>query len=132
MLTAAEKIAVSSAIDSKTKKTARNELEPGKYEIDALVRVFGTLTVGEDFERNNTASMPQTKMLLAALMLNGTSVKAFVRRYLDGEFEVSTEQEKELKAVWDELASNFRSTFKGAVTNKLTVEKIESAVENAA
>lgn len=132
MLTNAETIAVSKAVASKAEKAARSELEPGEYMIDALVRIFGTVKVGEDYEQNKTAAMPQTKMLLAALMLNGTSVKAFVRRYLDGEFQVPAEKEAELKAVWQELADNFKAEFKGKVTSKLTVEKIENVAENAA
>jgi len=132
MLTNAETLAVTKAIASKVEKSAREELAPGKYEIDALVRVFGSLTVGEDYEQNKTASMPQIKMLLAAIMLNGISVKAFVKRYLDGEFQVTDEKEAELKEVWQELADHFNATFKGKVTNKLTVEKVENAAENAA
>jgi len=132
MLTNAETLAVTKAIASKVEKSAREELAPGKYEIDALVRVFGSLTVGEDYEQNKTASMPQIKMLLAAIMLNGISVKAFVKRYLDGEFQVTDEKEAELKEVWQELADHFNAIFKGKVTNKLTVEKVENAAENAA
>lgn len=132
MLTSFETIAVSKAIASKVEKEARENLEPGKYEIDTLVRVFGSLSVGEDYEQNKTASMPQVKMLLAAIMLNGISVKAFVKRYLDGDFEVPAEKESELKEIWQELADSFKSTFKGKVTSKLEVEKIASVQENAA
>ena len=132
MLTNVEAIAVTKAISSKVEKAAREGLEAGKYEIDTLVRIFGSLTVGEDFEQNKTASMPQVKMLLAAIMLNGISVKAFVKRYLDGDFDVPAEKENELKEIWQELADSFKSTFKGKVTNTLEVEKISSAQENAA
>ena len=127
-----ETIAVTKAVASKVEKAARNELEPGKYEIDMLVRVFGSLTVGEDYEQNKTASMPQMKMLLAAIMLNGISARAFVRKYLDGEFQVSDEQEKELKEIWQELADSFKATFKGKVTSDLNTEKIDAVAEQAA
>ena len=132
MLTNAETLAVTKAIASKVEKEARAELQPGKYEIDALVRVFGSLTVGEDYEQNKTAAMPQVKMLLAAIMLNGISVKAFVRKYLDGEFQVDAEKEAELKEVWQELADSFKAEFKGKVTSKLTVEKAGDTAEAAA
>jgi len=132
MLTNAETIAVSKAVASKAEKAARAELEPGEYMIDALVRIFGTVKVGEDYEQNKTAAMPQMKMLLAAIMLNGISVKAFVKRYLDGDFEIPAEKEAELKEIWNELADNYKAEFKGKVTSKLTVEKVENAVENAA
>lgn len=128
----AETIAVTKAVASKVEKAAREELKPGKYDIDMLVRVFGTLTVGEDFEQNKTASMPQMKMLLAAIMLNGISARAFVRKYLDGEFSITEEQEKEMKEIWEELAEHFKATFKGKVTSKLTAEKIDAATEQAA
>ena len=132
MLTNAETIAVTKAIESKDAKGARNELPVGEHEIDVLVRIFGTIKVGEDYEQRKTAAMPQIKMLLAAIMLNGISVKAFVKRYLDGEFEVSAEKEAELKEVWNELADHFTASFSGKVTKKLTVEKVESGAENAA
>jgi len=131
-LNPAEAIAVTKAIASKEKNEAREGLEPGQYDIDALVHIFGTLTVGEDYQQNKTAAMPQIKMLLAAIMLNGISVRAFVRRYLDGEFDVPKEKEKELSKIWKELAENFNDTFSGKVTSKLTAEKVETSAENAA
>lgn len=132
MLTNVETLALTKAVKDKAKKDAREGVEPGKYSIDMLVRVFGSMTVGEDYQQNKTASMPQIKMLLAALMLNGISVRAFIRRYLDGEFEVPKEKEAELKEVWQELADNFSATFSGKVTATVQAEKVEDVAENAA
>lgn len=131
-MTATETLAMGKAVKDAAQKKAKKELEAGTHEVDMLVRVFGTLTLGEDYEQNKTAAMPQIKMLLAAIMLNGISVKAFVKRYLDREFEVPEDKEEELKEIWKELADSFKATFSGKLTAKLTTEKIENASENAA
>jgi len=121
-MTNVEKIALAKALKDKEVKEARGEVEAGEYAVDFVAHIFGAFKVGEDYTQNKTAAMPQIKMLLAAIMLNGISVKAFMRRYLDGEFEVTPEQEKEIKEVWKELADNYNAEFKGKVTTNLHVE----------
>lgn len=47
----------------KVSKGVRNEISPGKHEVDFLVRVSGTLTVGEDYETKPTVSLPVKEIL---------------------------------------------------------------------
>ena len=122
------------ALAKMTKKAstdkARGLLSVGKHYVNKLIRVKGYFQIFADEVKPVTASLPQKKMLLAALMLNGVSVKAFIKRYNDGEFEVSKEQEKEIDAIWKELASEVIKTTKGKVTTKLEygiVEEVEVA-----
>jgi hypothetical protein len=128
-MNAVEMLALSKCVKSKDAKEARTNVNPGSYEVNCLVRVAGTMNVGEDYTQNKTASMPQMKMLLAALKLNGVCVRSFVRQYLDGAYEPTKDDEKELNGIWDELAGNFSSSFKGKVTSKLEVTPVEEAAE---
>jgi site-specific DNA-adenine methylase len=127
----AEVLALAKMIKKKDEDQAREAIEAGDYEVNRLVRVQGEVRVGENYEQNKTASMPQTKMLLAALMLNNISIRAFVRRYLDGEFNVPKEREDDLKAIWKELADSYKAEFNGKVTTNLSVSGVgEASVGN--
>ena len=105
---------------------ARGMLSVGVYEVDTTVKVSGTFEVFADVEKNVTASLPQKKMLLAALMLNGVCVESFIKRYLSGEFETTKEQEAKLDAMWEELADSTKGTTKGQVRTKLNYEIVEA------
>lgn len=126
-LTNLETLAVAKCVKSTALKQARDGVEPGKYEVNSLVRISGEVRVGEDYEAKKTAAMPQKKMLLAALKLNGVSVKKFMREYIDGEHKVSPEDEKELETMWNELAAEFVDTKRGRVDTKLSIEKVTEA-----
>ena len=131
MLNPTEITAIDKMIKGKDGKEARDLLSVSTHPVDCTVRIQGSIKVGADYEKNVTASLPQKKMLLAALMLSGVSVKAFIKRYNDREFTVSKEQEGNLDAIWKELADNSNKTVKGAVTTQLkyTIEAVEEATE---
>lgn len=126
-LDAVELLALTSLLTDGEKKEVRAEVTSGEYKINRMIRMRGSVRVGEDYTQTKTAQMPQKKMLLAALMLNGVSVRAFIRRYLDGEFEISEEQEKEIGEVWKEISSPFNAPFKGKVTSDLDAVGVEEA-----
>jgi len=126
-ITSTEMLAVNKVLKKAALDAARANMAVGTHEVNCLVRVSGSVKVGADYEKNVTASLPQKKMLLAALMLNGVCVEAFVKRYNDGEFEDTKEQEKKLDAIWKELADETSNTVNGTVTTKLTLEKVGDA-----
>lgn len=126
-LDAVELLALTSLLTDGEKKEIRAEVKPGDYKINRMLRLNGSVRVGDAYCQNKTAQMPHKKMLLAALMLNGVSVRAFIRRYLDGEFEISKEQEAEMTAIWKELSEPFNAPFKGKVTSDLDVVGVEEA-----
>jgi len=126
-ITSTETLAVSKVFKKAVLDSARANMAVGTHEVNCLVRVSGSMKVGADYEKNVTAALPQKKMLLAALMLNGVCVESFIKRYNDGEFEVSTEQEKKLDAIWKTLADKTSKTVNGTVTTKLTLEKVGEA-----
>jgi hypothetical protein len=125
-LSDAEVLALKKAIDARAEKIARNGVDVGTHHIDRLFHMVGSVTVGADYNQDKTSAMPTKRMLLSALMLNGTCIEAFIRRYLDNEFEVTKEQEKEMDSIWKKLAGAFNQTFSGKVTSDLAVTGIDA------
>lgn len=64
-------VAVAKAIKDKDAKEAREALAPGEYEVDAFVRVTGTLRVAPDTEKTSTSSLLSEEFLIVALKLAG-------------------------------------------------------------
>jgi hypothetical protein len=116
--------ALTACVTGTVEKAAKNELKSGKYPVDLIVRIKGEVSKGEDQERRITAKLPQKNMLLAAIMLNGVSIEAFINRYLSGEFTPTAEQEKELDAIWNKLSATTVGTVSGSVNFAGTVEEI--------
>lgn len=55
---------VMSALEKAAKKAGhRDELSQGEYDVDAIVRVVGTLKVGTDYEATPTVSIPLKETL---------------------------------------------------------------------
>jgi hypothetical protein len=50
---------------------ARDRVAPGTYRINACVTITGELTVGDDYTRSATTSLPHTEILALALHLAG-------------------------------------------------------------
>ena len=70
-MNSATKIAICNAIDSKVKKAARADLTAGEYEVDQVVHVQGTVTIGEDTERTSTSSLINEEFLTLVLKMSG-------------------------------------------------------------
>jgi hypothetical protein len=121
-------LAISKLVGKKEIDNARESVAPGEYAVNCLLRVSGSLKVGEPYIQKKTASMPQKKMLLAALMLNNVCVESFIKRYLNNEFEVSEEQEEKMEEIWKNLAGKFETEFQGKITDKLNYEVVEEVV----
>jgi hypothetical protein len=50
---------------------ARDRVQPGTYRINACVTITGEMTVGDDYTRSATTSLPHTEILALALHLAG-------------------------------------------------------------
>jgi hypothetical protein len=125
MLTSLQTAAVAAAVSKNAADEAKDAITPGKHKVDILVHLLGELGKGEDSERKVTAALPQKKMLLAALMLNGVCVEAFLKRYLANEFVVTEEQETKLDEIWDTLAESTIRPVRGSVKFKGVVEIVK-------
>lgn len=121
-------------------KTAfeRNELEAGTYDVDTTIHVKGTLTVGEDYEKLATVSIPIIPTLAAVAALCGVTgpnavniiTKAVGEAIRNGEsgedgiFAHKDEIADAVEKVKVSLARNLpKTTSKGQVRFKGTVEE---------
>ena len=119
-------------------KTARENLSPGTYPIDATIRVKGQIKVGEDYSRTPTASIPllptmallikrmgfQRDKALALLtecvteaLQSGEKVEDMLESAIPGLADA-------LKRVQDTMSALPTVSVKGPVTAKLTVEYV--------
>lgn len=136
-LTNEQAVAVAKVMKDKVVKAASKEVVPGRYEVDLLVRVFGSLTKGEDFQQKVTARI--NFALLAALALskvNATTRDNIVEDFIMsmGRSETSPEHEKlidqikgEIQPKLDEIKGMTKTTMSGKITTDLTAEVVGGA-----
>lgn len=104
-------------------KTVRDDVEPGDYEIDVLVRLHGSIRVGEDHDAEVTASIPWQRV--AAVLfdkLNGVTVESVLSEAL-GDVDDS-EIKAEAVAAMRALKGSTLKTCKGKVTTKLAIDEL--------
>lgn len=143
-MNAATHIALSSI---KSNSKSRNQLLPGRYEIDKIIHVTGTLTVGEDYSTTPTVSLP-VKEVLALFVVNcgmnrdeaiellrssvadAIALKGKAKGEIAGSIDAVSET---LGQVQKELLAKLPSQpRKGKVSSKLAVAVIDMAVPVAA
>jgi hypothetical protein len=65
------RLALCKAYAEKAQKEIREQVDPGKYEVDTMIKIHGTLTVCEDHEAINVQKVcPWTLALIALNKLN--------------------------------------------------------------
>jgi hypothetical protein len=131
MKNAIEITAIDKMIKTASGKEARNLLSVGTHPVDCLVRVKGTIKVGEDFEKKQTNKLDWIGLCALALSkLNGVTVESLIAEFeangVDGKTIKKQAQEK-----IDALRDTTWQTTKGAVTTQLnyTIEAVEEATE---
>lgn len=127
-------IAVAKAVKDKVSKKAGKEIEPGRYEVDLLVRVLGSFSKGEDFQQKLTAKINFT--LLACLALSKVNketrnniVSDFIMAM--GRSETSEEHDKLIDQIKDEIQPKLNeikemttTTMSGKISTDLTTEVV--------
>ena len=127
-------VAIAKAVKDKVAKAAGKEIEPGRYDVDLLVRVLGSFSKGEDFEQKLTAKINFT--LLACLALSkvntetrNTIVEDFIMAM--GRSETSEEHTKliaqikdEIQPKLDEIKGMTVTKMSGKITTDLTTEVV--------
>jgi hypothetical protein len=127
-------VAIAKAVKEKVLKDASREVDPGRYDVDLLVRVLGSFTKGEDFEQKITAKINYT--LLSALALSKVNketrdsiVEDFIMAM--GRSETSPEHSKLIDQVKDEIQPKLNeikemtvTTMTGKITTDLTTEVV--------
>jgi len=133
-MNALQKLAVAKVVKSKAITEASKQTDPGKYEIDTTVRVFGDLTKGEDFEKviPNKVKWPLLAAILAS-KVNNETLDAVLAEYDAGEksgsldsMESKVKERVQLKI--DAMKGEHRATVNGPVTTNLTVEVSEGSL----
>jgi hypothetical protein len=151
-------IAINKAISDKTVKAARNQLEEGRYEVDALVRVVGEVVVRADTSKAPTTSLLSVPFFLMVLRAAGvtrraalSAIEKVAKEYLkdwegdnvDKEMaklqrETALKEydpERRMAALFDSLKVSLpKVPVKGAVKFEGTVEQFEvasGAIDNA-
>lgn len=143
-LTPIAKLAIDKAVGSKSKKAARDEVKVGEYWIDEMVRVVGTLRVGEDTTKVATCSILNEEFLILALKMAGCTRDRAVEviRNLASECagalgKVAKEARQEMleeydpdgeiKGIFTELKESLpRTKVRGKVTFDGVVEAVEA------
>jgi multidrug efflux pump subunit AcrB len=115
-------VAVAKVIKEKAVKEASKNLDPGKYDVELLVRILGSFTKGEDYEQRVTAKINYA--LLASLALSkvnketrDTIVEDFLMSM--GRSETSDEHKKLIDQIKDEIQPKL-DEIKGMTTTKMT------------
>lgn len=142
-------MAINKAVSSKAVKSARGQMEEGRYEVDALVRVVGEVVVGADTEKTATSSLMSVDFLLLTLKAAGVTREAAMKAirgvagdYLQGwtgskedkkaarkaRFEALSAYDSEgaMKEIFDKAKASLpKVPVKGAVKFEGTVEQFE-------
>ena len=131
MKNAIELTAIDKMVKTANGKEARNLLSVGTHPVNCLVRIEGTIKVGEDFEKKQTNKLDWIGLCALALSkLNGVTVESLVAEFekngVDGKVVKKLAQDK-----IDVLREKTWQTTKGAVTTQLeyTIEAVEEATE---
>lgn len=152
-LKAQEIMAVSKSIAAKVAKSARDELGPGAYPVDTVVRITGTLSVLEDTEKTSTSTLLNEDFLSLVLHHAGITreraaevISEIAGEYME-EWTGSKEDKKAAKKARQERVKAFdpegkiskifadvkarvpRTPVRGSVKFAGACEAVESSVE---
>lgn len=132
------------ALDKLAVKDARDRVAPGNHSVDALVRVQGTVKVGEDYLSQPTVSIPLKETLALFIHYCGCTREAAIAALLraagesiaaTGKGEGSLKEalpvvEETLKVVQTKvLAKLKKQPKKGPVKVKVEIEEVEIVTE---
>lgn len=120
-------------------KTARAAVAPGKYPIDATIRVKGEIKVGQDYDTAPTVGLPLLEIVSLLLHRAGATRESSLTLLREvateamkikegcskGSLESLAEVEKMLETVREEFIAKLpRASRKGAVTADLEVVEV--------
>jgi hypothetical protein len=129
-----EQLALSKALSSAAVKEAREQVAPGRFSVDFLVRILGELTVGEDHEAIRTGSLPWLALATVALSkLNDATVDKLIAAFEDGTIGDLSEAEGKpmVRDRLDAVKLTTKAVVKGRVSAKLVALTVEGEGEAA-
>jgi hypothetical protein len=121
------------ASKAKCSSAARNAVNPGEHGVDFLLRVSGTVKVGEDHEQRIVAKADPWTLLAAALShLNGVTVDSLTREALEADPELVKSIKAQAKDSIEACKEATMTPCKGKVTTKLSYEVVSYDSERVA
>lgn len=105
-------------------KDVREDVAPGDYKVDEVVRVRGSIKVGNDHEANIAARVPWQKLVAVLLdKVNGATIESVVAEALAADLDADDVKARAEAAIAT-LVDSTRSIRKGAVKVNLIVESV--------
>jgi len=125
-LTDVETLALAKAIKKGALGKARPNVKSGTHEVDVLVRVHGSVTVGDDFEQIQHMKVPQWELIAVLLSkVNGATLESVVREALGFADKAELKRIKaDAQVAVDKIKGTGKSPTKGKVTAKLEAERV--------
>jgi len=96
--------AVAAVVKEKQASEAKKSLEPGRYEVDAIVHVQGDLTKGADYEQKVSDKLTVDWKLLAAMFANKLNKET--RNMVAEDFIRAMDHPEELAELTEEIKVN--------------------------
>ena len=131
-LTYIQTVAAAKAIKSKVASEASKHITPGTKTVEIVLRIFGSITKGEDYEQPITGKLPKDWMLAYLLdRVNAATVDAMLREIPTPEDRSEATEtlmdglKPSTAAVLDGLRETTVRDCTGKVTTSLAVERIE-------
>jgi len=130
-LSAVEVLALSTAVATKVKSNARDEVVAGDYDVNFLVRLTGAVKIGEDYPKNQVNTIDWIGLTALALSkLNGVTVESLVEEYEKQDAVNIKEIKASAQAKVDELKGKTTQMDRGRVTTQLTTELVSAEPED--
>ena len=120
--------------NKKDRAKARSQIEPGDHEIDLVVRVRGTLGVGEDYLQTVSPAVPWRDLFLAALSQMTESHRAmFVRDFMthsdDGPAQVNRDAlAEEVETLAEQIVGTTERMCSGKTRANLVIDALQATV----
>jgi hypothetical protein len=93
------------------------------FEDGESVKVQSIVKKGKDSSRPVPASFPMKEMFAAMFSkMNGVTVEAFIKQFMNGEIKATAERYDEFEAAWDALAATTMKKVTGSVKVSAKIE----------
>lgn len=128
------RLAVSKAVKESVEKKARENVAPGVYDVDATIRIRGTIRKGEDYEKDQPHRV-KWDLLFAVLAskVNDETLNAVLRDYAgmgDDEGKGMLSQVKgKVEGIVVDLKGSTRAIVNGPITTDLGFEILAEKVK---
>lgn len=137
-------LALSKLIADKQAKDARSKLGPGHHDIDLTVRIKGSMSIGEDYEKAPTVSIPLLAVLALFAKRAGVTKESSLNLIRECMVEALSTANKGadvlaaevegleimVKEIQQEVIAKLPKTIsKGVVKTKLEVKPVEESIK---